>query len=462
MQHPILRPGCRSLRWSAWLAALGLGVGCRGAQTSSSTNWLRCETDADCAVVAHAVCRSDSICVDAEGRRIPASAASAGASGAGGRGDAGVARDSTGVSGRSQSDAGAPSSGGAAVGAAGADNDSSQNGGQPPATGGSSADGGSTGGAGASAPVGGAGGADTSTGGTTRGAGGASVSTSGAGGVGGATPSAAGSGNADPCPAGPPAADAPCVPDGLVCDYAGSSVGIVATCEGGGWVLETPQDDSYVCPSALPVEGSACPEPPAPTFSALVCLFDCSGTSCVSGGVPDCGATQADCVEDAQSGAWQWVYRTSNVQCDEVACDDANAAGAAAWSAPELDKSCETPSDCFVGRHYFNCCGSERYVGYNLSERDSFDAYELLCESHPACPCPASSEVEDGTPFNKGAVVADCVGGVCKAVCTAEGCNFTSDCSASDECLQGTTCLWINPLSGSNLCRQPDGTCGGC
>jgi hypothetical protein len=452
MKHRFLHCSYGSLGWCASLWVLGLGVGCRGAQTSSSTNWLTCDTDADCAVVADTTCGSDSICVDADGRRIPASAAGGGASATGGRGaDAGADQASAGTSGPSPSDAGAPSFGGAGAAAGGSGRDPESSGGQPPATGatgGSSADGGSMGG----------------TGGTTGEAGGAGVSTSGTGGAGGAT-SAAGSGNAGECPAGPPAADAPCSPDGLVCEYAGSSVGIVATCEGGSWVREIPQDDSYVCPSALPAEGSACPEPPTPTFSALVCMFDCAGTSCVSGNVPDCGATQADCVEDTQTGAWQWVYQTSNVQCDEIACDDTSDAGGTGipvWSAPDLDKSCESPSDCFVGKHYFNCCGSIRYLGYNLSERDSFDAYEALCQGRIACACQSSSEVEDGTLLNKGAAVADCVDGTCRAVCTAEGCHFTADCSASDECLQGTTCLWINPLSGGNLCRQPDGTCGGC
>jgi hypothetical protein len=121
-----------------------------------------------------------------------------------------------------------------------------------------------------------------------------------------------------------------------------------------------------------------------------------------------------------------------------------------------------TASDCFVGRHTFDCCGSIRYTAYNLSERDSFDAYEQLCQARATCTCAASSEVEDGTLLNKGATVADCIDGACRAVCTAAGCHFTSDCSAADECVQGTTCTWINPLSGANICRQPDGTCGRC
>jgi hypothetical protein len=68
-------------------AALGAGCG-GGEQSSSSTNWLRCQSDADCAVVAGAVCRSDSICVDSEGRPIPASAVGFSASGSGAQGGA--------------------------------------------------------------------------------------------------------------------------------------------------------------------------------------------------------------------------------------------------------------------------------------------------------------------------------------------------------------------------------------
>jgi hypothetical protein len=101
-------------------------------------------------------------------------------------------------------------------------------------------------------------------------------------------------------------------------------------------------------------------------------------------------------------------------------------------------------------------------VGYNLNERDSFDAYEQLCQARAMCECASLSEVEDGTLLNKGAAIAACIDGLCRAVCTAQDCHFTIDCSAADECLQGTTCTWINPLSGGNLCRKPDGTCGGC
>lgn len=286
-----------------------------------------------------------------------------------------------------------------------------------------------------------------------------------AGGAGGASAGAAGesagAGGAEECPLGPPAADAACRTSGLVCEYAGSSNGLVATCTGGRWVIQPgATDPSYACPAVRPAESSACPPPPSPAFSPLVCLFDCALNGCQSSSGSDCGATQADCIQDSQSGSWLWRYQPSTIQCAAAACDSKQ--NAATWSAPVLDKSCLVASDCFVGRHYFNCCGSMRYLGYNLSDRESFDAYEQVCQSRIACECLSRSEAEDGTLLNKGATTAACVEGTCRAVCTAPGCHFTLDCSASDECLQGTTCTWINPLSGGNLCRKADGTCGGC
>lgn len=286
----------------ASLLVFSLATACQGkGQTSSSTNWLTCRTDADCAAVPHATCRSDLICIDMNGRPIAAMAGSGGA---------------------------ASAAGGSA--------------GEPSASGGSASTGGTSG----------------------------------------------GSANA-----------------------AGTSGGSIAS--GGAMAAGEAGEAGYA-------EGSGE-----------------AGAGGASGGAA--GAT---------GGSGQ-------------ACDD-DQTKASPWTAPALDKSCRTASDCFVGQHTFNCCGSIRYVGYNLSQRDDFDEYELSCQARVACECASLLEVEDGTSLNKGAAVAECVDGTCRAVCSIDGCQFTSDCSASDECLQGTACRWINPLAGANLCRGADGTCGGC
>jgi len=216
---------------SVSLLAAALAAGCGASrQSSSSTNWLQCQSDADCAAVVGAVCRSDRTCIDKDGQPVPASAADPSRSGAGGQGGAGDPHS--------------------------------------PAT-----DGGNESGAGATA--------------------------------GGAPANMAGSAGVDGCPAGPPRANTACSPEGLVCQYAGSSVGLVATCTGGTWVTESGGGDpSYVCPGVLPDQGSNCPKPPTPAYSPLVCLFDRAHVGCQNGS--GCGAFQANCVEDPQSGGWQW------------------------------------------------------------------------------------------------------------------------------------------------------------
>lgn len=422
MKKPMQRSSFTTSALCAALLAFSSASGCQGkAQTSSSTNWLTCRTDADCAVVAGATCRDDFVCIDASGRPIAAAMGTGGAqSVTGGVGsNPGATGGIASVSGGRGNTAGS-GAGGAVSGAGGA-------------------------------PMSDAGAAGASVGGADAGAGGSAASSGGV--------NAAGAGGDNECPAGPPALNSACNAPGLVCEYAGSSVGVIATCDAGSWILEqSGGDPAYVCPTLRPDEGSACPAPPTPSTSALVCLFDCAGNLC-QGNQADCRATQADCVEDAQTRKHSWQYRQSSGVC--ATCDDTQT-NAAAWTAPALDKSCQSSSDCFVARHYFNCCGSVRYVGYNLSERASFDAYEQTCQARVACDCMSVVEAENGTALNKGAATAACVDGVCRAVCTAEGCHFTSDCSASDECLTGTTCTWINPLSGANICRQTDGTCGGC
>jgi hypothetical protein len=252
--------------------AFSLGAGCQGgAQTSSSTNWLSCEVDADCAVVAGAVCRSDSVCVDTNGQPIPASATSArdGQAGDGAAGDP----DSSGTGVISSGDIdGAADTPGADANTASADAASE----------------------GALNMAADAGGGNTNADAANE----------------------ADAGGAEDCPAGPPAANTACGAGGLVCQYAGSSIGVVATCDGGSWVLQQGgAEPSYVCPAVRPAEDSACPAPPTPAFSSLVCLFDCAGNGCQASGASNCGATQTDCLQDTQSGKWQWRYRPSNVQC---------------------------------------------------------------------------------------------------------------------------------------------------
>lgn len=234
--NPSMLASLKSLLARALACVAVLGVGCGEPQSSSSTNWLRCKSDADCALVASAVCRNDSVCVDSAGRPIPVSAVSSGPSGSAGQGAAEDAPSTPAGSGGSENGAGASAGGAPAAGA--------------PAN-------------------------------------------------------MAGSAGSQACPAGPPPANTTCSPEGLVCEYAGSPVGVLATCQGGVWVHDSAgSDPTFVCPSTLPKTDSNCPKPPTPEYSPLVCIFDCAQQSCQNG--TGCGAYQANCNQDTQSGEWRW------------------------------------------------------------------------------------------------------------------------------------------------------------
>jgi len=115
MNQPTPLSSFKSLVVSGLLCAAVFSAGCGEPQSSSSTNWLRCQSDADCAAVAGAICRSDSVCVDSEDRPIPASAASSSPLGSGGQGGAAdVPSNPAGGASGTESVAGATAAGGAA------------------------------------------------------------------------------------------------------------------------------------------------------------------------------------------------------------------------------------------------------------------------------------------------------------------------------------------------------------
>jgi hypothetical protein len=88
-------------------------------------------------------------------------------------------------------------------------------------------------------------------------------------------------------------------------------------------------------------------------------------------------------------------------------------------TAVTYDKGCVTPSDCAIGLHFMDCCGSEIALGINVSEKGRFDAAAGICDGGgPLCDCASSGVIaEDGRPSHEPQTLADvrvsCPGGRC-------------------------------------------------
>jgi len=86
---------------------------------------------------------------------------------------------------------------------------------------------------------------------------------------------------------------------------------------------------------------------------------------------------------------------------------------------PAFDRACTTPADCIVAVHMINCCGTERHLGINHSERARFDAFETACVvTYPSCGCPPQPPVADDGTMPPGMPVSgeptlECLAGVC-------------------------------------------------
>lgn len=147
---------------------------------------------------------------------------------------------------------------------------------------------------------------------------------------------------------------------------------------------------------------------------------------------------------------------SSALRCDASLGEDG-------YPLPDYDRSCEVDNDCFVGIHVLNCCGSVRYLAFNVRDEDAHREYAGACLEQAQCDCPSLAETEDGTRITKAGTEARCIDGVCRAECTAENCTFTDDCSAADECrTAGGGCMYIDPNLLIDLCRGADGSCGTC
>ena len=121
----------------------------------------------------------------------------------------------------------------------------------------------------------------------------------------------------------------------------------------------------------------------------------CNTCSCTAGGAITC--TERACLADGGSG-------------DIVMCTGATP------TFPSFDKTCAGATDCTIGLHQINCCGSMKAIGINQAEKTRFDADEKLCESqYPGCGCAAAPTVaEDGHSEDAGkTIVVECQVGKC-------------------------------------------------
>jgi hypothetical protein len=106
--------------------------------------------------------------------------------------------------------------------------------------------------------------------------------------------------------------------------------------------------------------------------------------------------------------------------CGTTVCPDAGAVVCTGASStfPTFDRACATASDCFIGIHQSDCCGSHQALGITISQRSVFLATEMTCEGmYPACGCIARpTQLDDATTTpitNEYAIVAACDSGRC-------------------------------------------------
>jgi hypothetical protein len=86
---------------------------------------------------------------------------------------------------------------------------------------------------------------------------------------------------------------------------------------------------------------------------------------------------------------------------------------------PTFDKACTLTDNCSLGFHQVDCCGSLIAVGFNHSQRDTFDNAEQTWDSTcPACGCAAQPiKADDGKTCAMRAVTVSCDNMLCTTHC---------------------------------------------
>lgn len=104
---------------------------------------------------------------------------------------------------------------------------------------------------------------------------------------------------------------------------------------------------------------------------------------------------------------------------------------------PSFAIICSSDTDCFVGIHQLDCCGTKAAIGLATTQQAAFSAAEALCaQQFPKCKClQQPTMAEDGYTTADSGFKAVCQAGLCTAVTP----------NAASECLS-TGLNWPKPV----------------
>lgn len=183
------------------------------------------------------------------------------------------------------------------------------------------------------------------------------------------------------------------------------------------------------------------------TYLALVLLVvpACgTATTATDAGHAMDARTDEDAAIDAAPGNDAPVGDDAGVVCT----------GHDATSFPSFDRVCAVDSDCAIGAHQTDCCGTIDAMGIAGSESARFDAAERQCElQYPACGCDSGTvNTDDGSSPPPGTgtsgVVVDCVAGTCTTSARPSSPCGATTCAPTQVCVM--ECSGI-PLDGGTL-----------
>lgn len=110
------------------------------------------------------------------------------------------------------------------------------------------------------------------------------------------------------------------------------------------------------------------------------------------------------------------LYAVCQLGCSSPSSsnDASVSCGVRAYSFPSYDKTCMAATDCAIGVHQTDCCGSTVALGMTKGELTRFTADEQVCEAQfPRCACPETAIAEDGQSTFGKTVAVHCQAGLC-------------------------------------------------
>jgi hypothetical protein len=141
-------------------------------------------------------------------------------------------------------------------------------------------------------------------------------------------------------------------------------------------------------------EGGTCGCAPAGCCIVYNHCADGKTAQCQQMGGPICALAPPNCgpnhVPSIMNGCWDGCVLPTE-------CSSPQLCGAGGvW--PSFNKACQIDSDCAVGIHQSDCCGTDQAIGINTAEQMSFAQDEAICVTQwPACGCPSRGIIaEDG------------------------------------------------------------------